>query len=221
MRGLLTCLVLLAVPAQAASTAQKLYEGKCLYCHSGASAARLRMKPADWRRLVERMRSHAPLLISARDSEVIVRYLVNELKLVPSESARAVSHLRREHETSPQPPGPKEELPPPPAVAGAERCCSPSSECCATARAQPLKTLEPTEPAPEPEDVEADAKGPRLLAEKCSKCHTANRVYTKIQSIAIGYAVIDRMRRKAGSGISPADADLLKRFIRLRVSVEE
>ena len=219
MRGLLTCLVLLAVPAQAASPAQKLYEGKCLYCHSGASAGRVRLRPAEWRRLVERMRSHAPLLISARDQEVIVRYLVSELKLVPKESSHAVSHSRREPESPPS--ETKTENVPLLAAAVADRPAAPSSTSDASANAQSPSSTEPTDPPPTPEDFEADAAGPRLLAEKCSKCHTVNRVYTKIQSVAFGNSVIDRMRRKAGSGISPADADLLKRFIRLRVSAEE
>jgi mono/diheme cytochrome c family protein len=69
----------------------------------------------------------------------------------------------------------------------------------------------------ESSDPEAEEKGPKLVAERCSKCHTTRRVYMKVESVETGEAIIERMRHKTGSGISPDDADMIKRFLRARV----
>jgi hypothetical protein len=66
--------------------------------------------------------------------------------------------------------------------------------------------------------MEAEAMGPELLEERCSKCHTLFRVFTKMDSVVVGEATIERMRRKTGSGISPRDAAILKRFLRSRAA---
>jgi hypothetical protein len=55
-----------------------------------------------------------------------------------------------------------------------------------------------------------------LLEDRCSKCHTLNRVFARVDSLAAGEAIIERMRRKTGSGISPDDARILLRFLASR-----
>ena len=41
-----------------------------------------------------------------------------------------------------------------------------------------------------------------------------------ISTASAGRSIIERMRRKMGSGISPADAELLVRFVSARVGRE-
>lgn len=220
MANLLRLVVLLALarPQVARADARRVYEEKCLYCHSAKRTEILRLRPGQWRRLVERMRTRSPLLISRRDVDFIVRYLVNDLRLVPSRVARPNVAVGGGPPTTPSPPplaattlppaplepGP---APPPPAPQGAD--LEPTSD------PEPVSSA----PVPEPEDAEAEEQGPVLLTQKCSKCHTIYRVFTKIDSRALGEVVVERMRRKTGSGISPDDARMLLRFIASRANL--
>lgn len=201
------------------SNVQAFFESRCLYCHSEARVKELRLRPSQWRKLVQRMQAQAPLLISRREIEPIVRYIVNDLKLVPKEPARApavaATSPRRSRETGSAERGAEKTSPPPP-----------------TLPPEPPDTTEvaPVEPEPEPnapvpvaavdlaspEDRQAEELGPVLLAQRCSKCHTLYRVFTKIDSLEAGEAIIDRMRKKTGSGISPDDARILRHFLGLR-----
>jgi cytochrome c5 len=208
--GVMLALMLLqpSVAVGQHSDGKRLYEQKCLYCHSGSLTDRLRLKPAQWKRLVARMHRHSPLLFSESEEAQIVRYLVHDRRLVPKEPALA--RAPRRPTSTPT-----------------------SAEHVVTAEAAPV---EPEREVPEPEpaaaeasgpetiavessDPEAEEKGPRLIAEKCSKCHTTRRVYMKVETVELGDAIIERMRRKTGSGISPEDAELLHRFLRARASL--
>src|SRR5262249_13135958 len=77
MRALLIWLALLAPDAK------QVFEDKCLYCHSSTVIRQRRLKPSQWRAVVAKMQARAPLLIGHRDTDVIVRYIVRELRLVP------------------------------------------------------------------------------------------------------------------------------------------
>jgi hypothetical protein len=193
MRALLSLLTLLA----GATDAKQTFENDCLYCHSDAVIVKRRMRPSQWRGIVAKMQARAPLLISRRDADVIVRYIVRELKLVPPRATpRPVGN-----EPAAEVDEPVEETPPPVAT--------------------PTPAAPPPVAAPAPpseEDTEAETLAPRLLAERCSKCHSLFRVFTKLDSAATAEATIERMRRKTGSGISAHEADLLKRFARSRAA---
>jgi cytochrome c5 len=207
--GLFILLALSAAgPARAASGEKRLFEEKCLYCHSAAVIEHSRMRAPEWRRLVARMRAHAPLLISPKDASVVVHYLVHELQLVPDPTQAPKPRRAREprvaERTRASEPGPVEAPRPP------EPVVTPPAPAEAEA----------TEPQSS-SDPEAEAVGPKLIAEKCSKCHTVRRVFMKIDSASLGDSVIERMRRKTGSGISPDEAELLHRFVRARTSEPE
>jgi len=192
MRVLLLWLALLAPDAK------QVFEEKCLYCHSATVIQRRRLKPSQWRGVVAKMQSRAPLLIGRRDADVIVRYIVRELRLVPPRATPVATAKPAEPE---EPEEPIEETPePPPAPAP-------------TPAPVPVAT-----PAPPEEDVEAETLGPQILEQRCSKCHTLFRVFTKLDANTTGQATIERMRRKTGSGISAREADLLKRFMRSRAA---
>lgn len=200
----MVALVLLLGPAAARADGKRLYEQKCLYCHSGTLTDRLRLHPSQWKRLVARMRRHSPLLFSENEATQIVHYLVRERHLVPKEPAVARAPRRPPLvEPAPQPQ-------PQPAVAAEAEAAEAEEPETAEASAPETLPLESSDP-------EAEEKGPKLVAERCSKCHTTRRVYMKVESVDTGEAIIERMRHKTGSGISPDDADLIKRFLRARV----
>ncbi len=192
---MLPALALAASLAASGSDARTAYEVKCLFCHSAEVAQRPRLRPWQWRRLVESMRRRAPLLISRRDVEVLTRYIVHDLKLVPPRRA-----------ADPEPPELDEE--PIPLV-------QPEP-------ASPVRPPEPLAPPPlvataPPVDEEAERLGPDLLEAKCSKCHTLQRVFLKVDTLERGSALLERMRKKTGSGITRQDADLLLRFLQSRM----
>ena len=184
---------------------KRMFEEKCLYCHSAHVIEQRRFRPAQWRQVVGKMQARAPLLISRRDADVIVRYIVRELKLVPPR-------------TSPPLPATALKAPPVEIVTEPEEAIEelPEPPPAPPPPGPPVATHAPT-PPPE-EDTEAETLGPQLLAERCSKCHTLFRVFTKLDSAAVGEATIERMRRKTGSGISARDALILKRFLRSRAN---
>jgi outer membrane biosynthesis protein TonB len=181
----------------APSEGRQLFEEKCLYCHSQTVIQSRRLRPSQWRGVVAKMQSRAPLLISRRDADGIVRYIVRELRLVPP---RATPVAKATPE--PEPEEPAEETPEP----------APAPP--------PVATPAPT-PPPAPvaeEDIEAETLAPQILEQRCSKCHTLFRVFTKLDAVSTAQATIERMRRKTGSGISAREADLLKRFVRSRAA---
>jgi cytochrome c5 len=189
--------------------ARSAYEVKCLFCHSAEVAQRPRLKPAQWRKVVESMRHRAPLLISRRDVELLTRYIVRDLRLVPPELRRARSS--RALDPTDESAFPEEErLPTPPAPDEPEKAPAKQGEV----------PVPPPESASSPQpsyDDEAERLGPGLLENKCSKCHTLQRVFLKLDSIERGTALIERMRKKTGSGISHDEAELLLRFLQSRL----
>ncbi|HJZ83970.1 MAG TPA: hypothetical protein VKN99_02315 [Polyangia bacterium] len=213
-------------PAHAASDARQTFEDKCLVCHSSSLIERRRLRPAAWREVVHKMRARAPLLIGREDVPVIVRYLVRELKLTPPRAPTAARVERPAAPVAPVGAGPpvaaaepeeaEEEGEPEAPGAGPPAGAAPGR--ATGAAAGPIPVPPALAHATEELDTEAEAQGPTLLKERCSKCHTLFRVFTKIDSLAAGDSVIERMRRKTGSGISPRDADMLRRFLRSRAA---
>jgi cytochrome c5 len=200
--------------AAASSDVRTSYEVKCLFCHSAEVAARPRLRPAQWRKVVEAMRRRAPLLISRRDVDVLTRYIVRDLKLVPPERSRpraprpldAPPSLDELTEEEAVPLVSPDEEPPP---ASAKPPDPAQAQEAVSAQLAAASTL--------PLDEEAERLGPELLESKCSKCHTLQRVFLKVDTFERGTALIDRMRKKTGSGITRQDAELLLRFLRSRM----
>ena len=198
MWGALAIMVLTASP-RVSPEARTAFEVKCLYCHSEDVALGPRLKPSGWRALNLRMRAKAPLLISRREVDLITRYLVYGLKRVPPEEPKPPRPT-----VAPGPLPTATVAPPPPPL---------PEELEPIAETLPEVRLPPDPPV----DVEAEQRGPEVLESKCSKCHTLTRVYAKVGSLETGVATIERMRRKTGSGITAADAEILVRFLRTRL----
>ncbi len=167
-----------------------LYEQKCLYCHSEEVTESQKRTPQQWRRVVKRMRAKAPVLITRSDARVLTEYLVKTLKLVPP--------ARRAPAPAPAPE--PEELP----------------------KEVPDEPDEP--PLPPPPVVEAeqaiDEEGAELMQRRCSKCHTLQRVYGKLDSYDRALFTLKRMRLKTGSGISRDDYERLKAFLEAQFGVQ-
>jgi hypothetical protein len=185
-------LTLAAPPASRLS-----YEAKCLYCHSESVAESRRMSEGQWRRLIERMRLKAPLLITRTDVPPLARFMVQTLKL--GAAPKKVDAKPVEVKPDVRPVEVKPEPKPEPLV------------------------LEPTEleepplveaPPPTPEDVELERAATDLISRRCSKCHTLGRVYGRLDTLERSLTTLERMRLKTGSGISTADVELLERYLR-------
>lgn len=91
------------------------YEKKCLYCHSEEVTESKRFTEPQWKRLIEQMRSKAPLLITRSDVASITRYMTQTLKLViPTRPApvEVKPQLPVVPEPKPAPPPPVEEFDP-------------------------------------------------------------------------------------------------------------
>jgi hypothetical protein len=208
------------LPRPAIADPKGTFEDKCLFCHSRSIIEGERLRPAQWRAVVLKMSARAPLLIGRRDIDVIVRYLVRDLRLVPR-------RLVRPRPAAPEG-GPKPSAEPTTADEAAEE--EETAETPATPGPAPAPVpgpmaapsvptvVAPVQEPVDPEHAEAEALGPELLRRRCSKCHTLFRVYTRVSSVATGDEVIERMRRKTGSGISPRDARILKLFLRGRAA---
>jgi hypothetical protein len=213
-----------AAPAPSPAEARRMFEQKCLFCHSNKVIEQRRLTPARWRHVVNQMRERAPLLISRGDVEVIVGYLVHERRLVPPR--RPPAPRPEPGDRGAPPPAVAEEMPPetpPPEEAPAGASAGPPGSGPANSRAvlggaQSSRPPPPTSAFNEVDDPEAEALGPLVIARRCSKCHTLYRVFTRIDSVTIGDLIIERMRRKTGSAISPSDAEMLKRFVRARAT---
>jgi cytochrome c5 len=198
---------LLAAPRYDPGDAAGRYQVKCLYCHSGAVMGQQKRPFSAWRDILERMRRKSPLLISREDARVILRYIESDLGLAVR---------RRRVAAAPKPPPlatqPPAVVPPPPdeALPPADDAALPVPDEPPLSEAEtPLLTASAAT-----SDPEAEALGPQLLEEKCSKCHALGRVFTKVDSLERGLSTIERMRRKTGSGISREDAELLERYLR-------
>lgn len=219
----LASVLLLSARTHAAPTdARAAYELKCLYCHSDDVAAAPRLKAAQWRELIGRMRRKAPLLISRRDVGLLTRYLIQVRKRVPVserkgqgsgqaagglDEARPGGSLDARQESRDGPSDTSSAS----SAAETEVAAAAEAEAAVAAVAE-----EPELPAGAPEAV-AEAEGPRVLETKCSKCHTLYRVYLKIDSLERGVNTVERMRRKTGSGITPRDADMLIQYLRAQL----
>lgn len=173
-----------------------LYEQKCLYCHSEEVTESQKRTPQQWRRVVKRMRAKAPVLITRTDARVLTEYIVKTLKLVPPGRRPAA-------------PAPSPTAPPPPEVE------------------EPPREVpdEPEEPPLPPPPVvaaeqEIDEEGAELMQRRCSKCHTLQRVYGKLDSYDRALFTLKRMRLKTGSGISRDDYERLKAFLEAQFGVQ-
>lgn len=208
MTALLLSLLLSAGPSGAGS--RVLYEQKCLYCHSAEVAESHVYTPSQWRRVIERMRLKAPLLITHRDAKVLTQYMVQTLKLVRAEPKAP----RRETLIGPAPP--RVEPPPPiepaplpepePDVAAAEAPLPPEATAATVATAAEVEAI--------------DVEGAELMERRCSKCHTVARVYSRLTSYERSLFTVRRMRLKTGSGISKSDLERIELFLRRQFSVQ-
>lgn len=185
-------LVLMAVPNPAL-----LYEQKCLYCHSDELPEHPDFTAEQWAKTVQRMRAKAQVLITRDDSRVLTRFILGSLRL----------HLPAPKST------PRGSTPDRPAPA-------------------PVVEIAPAPPraelAPPPETLVSDeahealdAQGAQLIAERCSKCHTLNRVFGKLDSLERSLSTVARMRAKTGSGITHQDAQRIEQFLRAQFATDE
>jgi cytochrome c5 len=201
---ILLSLVLTAPPGEG----RNAFEVKCLFCHSEEVATRPKLKPQQWHRVVESMRKRAPLLISRRDVAILTRYIVYDLKrgIVERPRPSRAPRPREDHVV-------KEEPPPLPPVFELD---SPPEEPPPNQDALALEEA-PELPAFDPAELELDKRGAEILEARCSKCHTLQRIFLKVDSIERGTAIVERMRRKTGANILRSDADLLERWLRARL----
>jgi cytochrome c5 len=187
---MLTLLLALTVAAPPASRLQ--YEAKCLYCHSEEVTESKRFTEPQWRRVIEQMRTKAPLLITRGDVNALTAYMTQTLKLVPPPVvAKPVVKP-----VEPTPPVvtevPLSELKPAPAV------------------------LEPIVPSEElsPAAIALEKEGFELLQKRCSKCHTLGRVYGRLDTLERSLLTLKRMRMRTGSGITDHDMQVLEAYLR-------
>jgi mono/diheme cytochrome c family protein len=185
MLGLILALSLSAAPSQRLS-----YEQKCLYCHSEEVTESRRYSEAQWRRLIEQMRRKAPLLITRSDVFSLTRYMTQTLKLVPNRP------------------------PPPPA-----RVSAPEVKPVAVEPLPPEPVVEsgpaaaPAEELPA-SDTELEQTAFAVMQQRCSKCHTLGRVYSRLDSFERSMSTLERMRLKTGSGITDREMKLLEEYLR-------
>jgi hypothetical protein len=191
--------LMLALTLAAPPNARLAWERKCLYCHSEEVAEGHRYTEPQWRRVVEKMRLKAPLLISKADAVLLTRYATQTLKLVlPTRPAPVapVAPVTPATTTTVKPP-PDElktpvlpDLPPelPPA---------PVDDALRTAA-----------------DDELDQQATALIQARCSKCHALGRVYGRLDTYERSLTTLERMRLKTGSGITDDDMALLERYLR-------
>ncbi len=215
---MISSLILISlVSAAPAPVGQRLlYEQRCLYCHSSELSERKLLMPAQWKAMVESMRIKAPLLITRTDARTITAYIVETLKLVPKGVAPVVPVAR-----APRPrPAPVAAVVSPTApIAAAEvKPAEPiAPEPLNVIELEPLPTaVAEVEEAPmRPEDELAEQEGAALMQRRCSKCHTLNRVFNKLDTFERSMATVRRMRLKTGSGITSSDLETIEKFLRL------
>jgi cytochrome c5 len=201
--------LVLSVAVQAGPMSPRvLYEEKCLFCHSEEVTEEKHFTAAQWRREVNKMRAKAPLLITRHDAEVLVEYIVKQLKLVPAAPAPKP--------TAPKPPPtveaqPSPPVPPPPPP---EEPLRPPPESLEEPPPQP-----PLPPEAQAAADELDEEGAALMQRRCSKCHTLQRVFGKLDSFEKSLFTLKRMRLKMGSGISLNDEQRIEQFLRSQFNV--
>lgn len=195
--------LVLSVVVQASPSPRLLYEDKCLFCHSEEVTEEKHFTATQWRRVVAKMRAKAPLLITRHDADVLWQYIVKTLKLVPASKAvpKPVAPPPGEPSAAPAP------VPPPPPVSELHEL---------------PETLD--EPPPQPPEVQAqadaeDEEGAALMQRRCSKCHTLQRAFTKLDSYERSVFTLKRMRLKTGSGISKKDEERIEQFLKAQFSV--
>jgi hypothetical protein len=181
-----------------------LYEQKCLYCHSEELTEGQKRTAGQWRKVVLRMRAKAPVLITRSDVRVLTEYLVKTLKLVPH-TPRPIPHEPAPHEPAPHEPPPHEPAPHEPPPLATEPKEEPDE----------LTPLPPMIAA----DVQVDEEGAELLLQRCSKCHTLQRVFGKLDSYERALFTLRRMRLKTGSGITRDDYERLEAFLKAQFGV--
>ena len=190
--------LVLSVVVQAAPMSPRLlYEDKCLFCHSEEVTEEKHFTAAQWRREVNKMRSKAPLLITRHDAEVLTQYIVKTLKLVPAASVKPKPTATAANDVLPPMP------PRPDAAAPVEQ---------EPLRARPETFDEP--PRPPAEEEALDDEGAALMQRRCSKCHTLQRVFGRLDSLDRSLFTLRRMRLKTGSGISRKDEERMEEFLR-------
>jgi cytochrome c5 len=189
--------LLLSMVVQAAPSPRVLYEDKCLFCHSEEVTEDKRFTVAQWRRVVAKMRAKSPLLITRHDADVLTQYIVKTLKLVP-----ATAPVR------PSGPGPKPTAPP----AVAEPPPQPVTPAIPVPEPPMPDAMEETPADPQAEAV--DEEGAALVEARCSKCHTLQRVFGRLDSYERSVFTLHRMRLKTGSGISKLDEERIQLFLK-------
>ncbi len=190
----------LALVLMAAPNPALLYEQKCLYCHSDELLEHPDFTAEQWATTVQRMRSKARVLVTRADARVLTQFILSSLRLHLSAPA-SVKTAR-----APVP----------------EHSAASLLEPGQTPAAPLVTSPKPTEEAPSEEPLETvDAQGAQLVAERCSKCHTLNRVFGKLDSLERSLSTVARMRIKTGSGITHEDAQRIERFLRAQFSSDE
>lgn len=176
----------LALTLAAPPTARLNYKAKCLYCHSEEVTESRRFTEPQWRKIIESMRSKAPLLITRSDVISLTRYITHTLKLVEP--------------TSPRPPAPAREVKPPPVLQPPPVVEAPSPP-------------PPDEETPQV-DAELEQRASELIQRRCSKCHSLGRVYGRLDTLERSLSTLERMRFKTGSGITNLEMKLLQDYLR-------
>jgi mono/diheme cytochrome c family protein len=193
----LTAALLAAAPNPAL-----LYEQKCLYCHSDELTQHAEFTAEQWVKQVERMRGKAQVFITRADARVLTQFILTTLRLhlTPAPTAKPP--------TTTQPPTPQ------PVVAVAEKLPP-----LLLPQLPPMPPMPPAEESPD--DERLDAQGAELISQRCSKCHTLNRVFGKLDSLERSLSTVARMRAKTGSGITHEDAARIERFLRAQFAIDE
>lgn len=190
--------LLLALTVAAPST-RVSYEAKCLYCHSAEVAESQKLSELGWRKLIDRMRMKAPLLISKADVPVLARFMVGTLQL----GVAAPVVASKPPEPVPVKPDPTK----PPEPFKPEYTPIKVPDFSSEPTAPPLPEVDPAE-------LELASRASGLIEKRCSKCHTLGRVYGKLDSLERSLTTLERMRFKTGSGISQSEFEVLDRYLR-------
>ncbi len=197
--------LVLALTLAAPPNARLAWERKCLYCHSEEVAEGHRYTEPQWRRVVEKMRLKAPLLISKADAVLLTRYATQTLKLVlpPARPTPMV--------VAPLKPVPVDKPP-------ADELKTPvMTDLPADLPADLPPELPPTPPDDSLRtnaDDELDQQATALIQARCSKCHALGRVYGRLDTYERSLTTLERMRLKTGSGITDDDLAVLERYLR-------
>jgi mono/diheme cytochrome c family protein len=191
--------LLLALTVAAPPNARLTWERKCLYCHSEEVAEGHRYTEPQWRRVVEKMRLKAPLLISKADAVLLTRYATQTLKLVVAPRV----------------------VPTPPPVTTTTTTVVAVKPPPDELKTPTLVDLPPELPPLPVEEVprtaaddELDQQATALIQTRCSKCHALGRVYGRLDTYERSVTTLERMRLKTGSGITDDEMAVLEKYLR-------